>query len=311
MLHLLSGTTRDCEGISRRSFLQVGTLAGIGLSLPMVLAAKRQALAAGKSSSDVNCILVWAQGGTSHHDTFDPKPNAPVSVKGEFNVIDTAIPGVKFTEVCPTFAKEAKRFALLRGWNPQNGSHGTADQYVMSGRKFNQAIHYPTYGSVISYHHGFKSAMPPFIQLGTSVDHRFGGGMAGVLGLANNPFEITSDPNADKFTVRDITPPSGITAERIDRRKRMLEDARGPPAGRRAVGRGAGARRRSGDRRATTGRGAARRRADLRIAAHRSAGGPRLRADAERNDPVGRRDHDPDRRRDDPKRNEWDGRKAR
>jgi hypothetical protein len=222
MLNLLTGTTRDCERVSRRSFLQVGTLAGIGLSLPLALAAKRQALATGKSSSDVNCILIWAQGGTSHHDTFDPKPTAPVSVKGEFNVIDTAIPGVKFTEVCPTFAKEAKRFAVLRGWNPQNGSHGTADQYVMSGRKFNQAIHYPTFGSVVSYHHGFKSAMPPFVQLGTSVDHRFGGGMAGVLGLAQNPFEITSDPNAAKFTVRDITPPSGITAERIDRRKRML-----------------------------------------------------------------------------------------
>jgi hypothetical protein len=64
--------------------------------------------------------------------------------------------------------------------------------------------------------------MPPFVQLGTSVDRRFGGGSAGVLGLAHNPFEITSDPNAAKFTVRDITPPSGITAERIDRRKRML-----------------------------------------------------------------------------------------
>lgn len=222
MLNLLTGTTRDCEGISRRSFLQVGTLAGIGLSLPTVLAAQKAALAAGKSGSSFNCILIWAQGGTSHHDTFDPKPNAPVSVKGEFNVLDTAVPGVKFSEVCPTFAKEARRFALLRGWNPKNGSHGTADQYVMSGRNFNQAIHYPCYGSVVSYHHGFKTAMPPFVQLGTSVDHRFGGGMAGVLGLAHNPFEITSDPNADKFTVRDITPPSGITAERIDRRKRML-----------------------------------------------------------------------------------------
>ena len=222
MLSLLAGTSRDCQRVSRRSFLEVGTLAGLGLSLPLALAARRQAAAAGKSTSDVNCILIWAQGGTSHHDTFDPKPDAPVSVKGEFNVIDTAIPGVKFTEVCPTFAKEAKRFAVLRGWNPQNGSHGTADQFVMSGRNFNQAIHYPCYGSVVSYHHGFKSAMPPFIQLGTSLDRRFGGGSAGVLGLAHNPFEITSDPNANKFTVRDITPPSGITAERIDRRKRML-----------------------------------------------------------------------------------------
>src|SRR5688500_8231637 len=87
MPNLLSSTTRDCQRTSRRSFLEIGTLAGIGLSLPMALAARRQALAAGKGASDINCIMVWAQGGTSHHDTFDPKPNAPVSVKGEFNVI--------------------------------------------------------------------------------------------------------------------------------------------------------------------------------------------------------------------------------
>ncbi|MBP88062.1 MAG: hypothetical protein CMJ64_15280 [Planctomycetaceae bacterium] len=210
------------EGLSRRSFLQVGALAGLGVSLPHALAQKRALAAAGRSTSDVNCILIWTRGGTSHHDTFDPKPDAPVSVKGEFGVIDTAIPGVKFTEVCPNMAKEANRFGLLRGWNPRNGSHGSADQWVMSGRRFNPAVAYPTYGSVVSYHHGFKSAMPPFIQLGDNVDHRFGGGLAGVLGHANNAFKILADPNQDKFTVRDITPPSGITMERVERRRKML-----------------------------------------------------------------------------------------
>ena len=220
MLEFLTGFSRDCEGVSRRSFLSVGALAGFGVSLPMLLAQK-QAQAA-KRGADVNCILIWSQGGVSHHDTLDPKPNAPVSVRGEFGFIDTAIPGVKFTDVCPTLAKEAKRFGLLRGWNPKNGSHGTADQWVMSGRQFNAAITYPTYGAVVSYYKGFQSAMPPFIQLGTSVDRRFGGGTAGVLGLEHNPFEIVADPNAEKFTVRDITPPQGITSDRVDRRRRML-----------------------------------------------------------------------------------------
>jgi len=140
------------------------------------------------SSSGANCILIWTRGGTSHHDTFDPKPDAPVSVKGEFGFIDTAIPGVKFTDIVPTFAKEAKRFGLLRGWNPKNGSHGTADQYVMSGRPMSQAVRYPTYGSVVRHHLGFKSALPPFIQLGTEVDRRFGGGSPGILGLEHGPF---------------------------------------------------------------------------------------------------------------------------
>src|SRR5690606_19040154 len=106
----------------------------------------------------------------------------------------------------PTMAKELKRFALLRGWNPKNGSHGAADQYVMSGRRFNSAVRYPTYGAVVSKYHGFKSVLPPFVQLGTSIDSRFGGGQPGILGLEHGAFNLTSDPNSKNFTVRDITP---------------------------------------------------------------------------------------------------------
>ena len=183
---------------------------------------RRTAQAAPAPSTVTNCILIWTRGGTSHHDTFDPKPEAPASVKGEFGVIDTAIPGVKFTDIVPNMARELGRFALLRGWNPKNGSHGSADQWVMSGRRFNPAVAYPTYGSVVSYYHGFKSAMPPFVQLGDNVDNRFGGGTAGVLGLEHNPFAMLADPNAKNFSVRDITPPKGISMDRVDRRRKML-----------------------------------------------------------------------------------------
>src|SRR5688500_9672013 len=134
MFTLNTGKSRDCDGVSRRSVLQVGALAGLGLSLPMFLAAKARGAGAGNGA---NCILIWTRGGTSHHDTFDPKPEAPASVKGEFGVIDTALPGVKFTDIVPNMARELNRFALLRSWNPQNGSHGSADQWVMSGRRFN------------------------------------------------------------------------------------------------------------------------------------------------------------------------------
>lgn len=220
MLRFTLGTARDCDRTSRRSFLQVGALAGLGISLPMALAA-RQARGSQRREG-ANCILLWTQGGTSHHDTFDPKPEAPVSIRGEFQPIATAIPGVQFTEVASRMAQEAKRFGLLRGWNPKNGSHGVADQYVMSGRPFSSAVRYPTYGSVVSYHLGFKSVLPPFVQLGTSIDRRFGGGSPGILGLAHGPFEIAADPSADNFTVRDITPPGGITSERIEFRRKVL-----------------------------------------------------------------------------------------
>lgn len=222
MLSLMNRTLHDCERVSRRGLLQLGALSGLGLSLPGFLAARSARAAAGHEVKDRNCILIWTRGGTSHHDTFDPKPQAPVSVKGEFGVIDTAVPGVQFTEIVPNMARELNRFAVLRSWNPQNASHGVADQYVMSGRKFNAAVPYPTFGSVVSWHKGFRSALPPFVQLGTQVDQRFGGGSAGILGLEHNPFTITADPNSKNFTVRDISFPSGVDRSRIDRRKRML-----------------------------------------------------------------------------------------
>lgn len=213
---------QNCSGLSRRGFLEIGTLAGLGVSLPSALAMRNAAANDQALGAPRNCILIWTHGGTSHHDTFDPKPQASASVRGEFGAISTAVPGVQFTDICPNMARELGRYGLIRSWNPANGSHGHADQMVMSGRKFNQTLHYPTFGSVVGWHQGFKSALPPFVQMGTSIDSRFGGGMPGILGLQNGPFLMNADPNQKQFSVRDITPPGGVTMERIDRRKKML-----------------------------------------------------------------------------------------
>jgi uncharacterized protein (DUF1501 family) len=96
MSNLITGTSRRSCGLSRRSFLEVGTLGGIGLGLPSLLAAQERKAA---TSRDVSCILIWTLGGTSHHDTFDPKPDAPQAVRGEFNTIPTTVPGVNFSEL--------------------------------------------------------------------------------------------------------------------------------------------------------------------------------------------------------------------
>src|SRR5262245_36150302 len=221
MIPLISGLVRNCERTDRRSLLKIGSLGGLGITLPLLL--RHKALAKeGKSAKAVNCIFIWTLGGTSHHDTFDPKPEAAANVKGPFGVIDTAVPGVKFTEVCPRLAQEANRFSLLRSWNPKNASHGFADQYCMSGRFPNQALTYPCLGSVVSHQMGFRSALPPFVQLGNYVDRTFNGGTAGVLGLEHSPFEIHAEANVDKFNVRDITPPLNMELSRVDRRKQML-----------------------------------------------------------------------------------------
>jgi len=221
MLQLFPNQAADCEKYSRRQFLlQVGAVAPLGLSLPTLLAA--QARAEGSSPAERNCILIWTRGGTSHHDTLDPKPNAAADVRGEFDVIDTAIPGIQFTDQVPNFARELNRYAVLRGLNPRNGSHGTADAIMMSGHRFNPAITYPCFGSVVAKEKGYRNNLPPFVQVGTNIDRRFGGGIAGYLGIAYNPFELPGDPNSDKFTVRDVTPPGGMNMDRLSRRQQAL-----------------------------------------------------------------------------------------
>jgi uncharacterized protein (DUF1501 family) len=217
------GRSGDCQSPDRRDVLKVGALGGmlggLGLSLPTLLRAQA---AAPDGSRDVNCILLWMQGGPSHHETFDPKPDAPAEIRGEFGTVATSVPGVHFSEHLPRTARVADRFALLRSFNPQNGSHGTADAQMMTGQKFNPSLTFPCYGSVVARQKGYNRGLPPFVQVGNSIDRRFGGGVAGFLGNALNPFEIPGDPSAKGFSVRDVTPPGGVSYGRLERRLGML-----------------------------------------------------------------------------------------
>lgn len=208
--------------VGRRDWLKSAASAAVGLTIPSFLPATRLHANGGLARSDIRCIFIWTLGGTSHHDTFDPKPLASDGVRGPLSVIETAIPGVHFTELCPRMAKEVKRFSLLRSWNPQNAGHGVADHWCMSGRNFNPSLVYPCVGSVVSHQMGFKSALPPFIQLGAHVDRSFQGGLPGILGLEHAAFEIHAEANVDRFSVRDITPPLNMELTRIDRRRELL-----------------------------------------------------------------------------------------
>lgn len=220
MPHSISSPSGS-SNMHRRQFLGAAS-ATAGLGVAGFLNPTRLLANSGHANSGVNCIFIWTLGGTSHHDTFDPKPLASDGVRGPLSVIETAVPGVHFTEICPRMAKELNRFSLLRSWNPKNAGHGVADHWCMSGRNINPSLVYPCVGSVIAQQQGFKSALPPFVQLGNYVDRSFHGGLPGVLGLENAAFEIHAEANVDKFTVRDITPPLNMELTRIDRRREIL-----------------------------------------------------------------------------------------
>jgi hypothetical protein len=225
MLNLFTGTSVDCTGIPRRQFLSIGGLSVLGLTLPGFLRLQHLAAARGATEKKrVNCILLWMQGGPSHVDTFDPKPEAPVEIRGEFGTVPTTLPGVRLVEHLPLLAKQTDKLSLIRGHNPQNGSHGMADHLMMSGHKFNPSLPFPCYGSVVAKERGYWNGMFPFVQLGRYIDRRFNGGIGGFLGDQYNPFEVLDDPSARGFKVRDLSLASEAEHARLERRYTMLTE---------------------------------------------------------------------------------------
>lgn len=224
MLHIASDQqSRDCTGLSRRSFLRVGGLSALGLTLDgyFRLQANASEAVPARPRTQMNCILLWMQGGPSHIDTLDPKPDAPAEIRGEFGTIPTRIPGVRICEHMPLLAQQFDKLSLIRGHDPQNGSHGVADHLMMSGHRFNPSMAFPCFGSVVAKERGYRDGMFPFVQLGRSIDRRFNGGVAGFLGDQYNPFEVHEDPSAPVFRVRDLSVSEADRA-RLDRRIAML-----------------------------------------------------------------------------------------
>jgi len=224
MLNLPTGKSTDCTGTSRREFIAIGGLSVLGLTLPGFLRLRHALAAQSSAKKTVNCILLWMQGGPSHVDTFDPKPDAPAEIRGDFGTIPTTLPGVRLVEHLPLLARQTDKFSIIRGHNPENGSHGVADHLMMTGHKFNPALPFPCYGSVVARERGYKNGMFPFVQLGHYIDRRFNGGIGGFLGDEFNPFEVGNDPNAPNFTVRDLSLASDAERQRMERRYAMLTE---------------------------------------------------------------------------------------
>jgi Protein of unknown function (DUF1501) len=220
MFQFTQGSTRDCDGVSRRDFFRVGGLGLAGLTLADLL---RQESQAASSSPARSVILLWMQGGPSHIDTLDPKPEAPAEIRGEFGVISTVLPGVQICEHLPGLARNLDKLTIVRSGYSYNAGHGIADAYMLSGWRFSPTTVYPSMGSVVARELTSNPGMPPYMQLGGHVDQKSGGGLAGYLGNEHNPFVMTSDPNSERFSVDGITLPGGLTAARFARRRQMLD----------------------------------------------------------------------------------------
>src|SRR5262245_42172973 len=130
MLDIFLGRAdRRCDGLSRRDFLRVGAIGGLSLA---GLAGASEAPKKHKDRAR-SVILVYLGGGLSHHDSFDPKPDAPAEIRGNYKPIATSVTGLHITEMLPKMAKVMNRLALVRSGAHNNDHHETATNWVMSG----------------------------------------------------------------------------------------------------------------------------------------------------------------------------------
>ena len=161
MLDIVLGrTSRNCDGASRRDFLRVGAVGALGLSLPALLQSEARAARLGpakkaRGARARSVILVFLGGGLSHHDSFDPKPDAPSEIRGQYKTIPSAVPGLHVGEKLPLLAKVMGRLTLVRSGAHTNDHHETATNWVLSGRFGSAFGDYPAMGAVVAHETGF------------------------------------------------------------------------------------------------------------------------------------------------------------
>ena len=211
----------NCEGVTRRDFLAVGTLGLFGLSLSDLVA---RPAAAGPSPlgsrarEPKSLIFIWLQGGPSHLETWDLKPDAPSETRGTFNPIQSNVPGIQVAEHLPRCAQAMHRMCVLRTVYGPEGSHERASRHLQTGWRPIPNIDYPSLPANYIKWKPFDGDVPPFVGLLNPIEQGFGGGF---LGPRCSPF-LAGDPSVKDFSVKDLAPPAGVPLDRIGRRREIL-----------------------------------------------------------------------------------------
>ena len=204
-----------CDGIQRRDFLKIGALSGVGLGLADYLGLANAAT----NTKAKSAIYVRLAGGPSHMDTFDMKPDAPDTHRGEFSEIATNVPGVRISEHLPKLAKCADKYAILRGVSHTLAAHRLGAEYLMTGNRPLPALKYPTYGAVVS-----KELSAPRDIPGSVAIPKGPIGPTGFLGLEYGPFETGASPKAGQpMNIRGLSLSNGLTLADIDRRNNLVK----------------------------------------------------------------------------------------
>jgi hypothetical protein len=244
MLRVLGRQTVACDGVTRREAMRVGGLSLFGgVTLPTFLQAAESQTPRGPAKS---VILLNLFGGPPHMDMFDPKPEAPANIRGEFQSIATALPGLRICELLPETAQLMDRASLIRTYSHKYNSHNPYN--VLTGfdggsdreNYFAKRTDHPSIGSICQYLDIGPTDVPRYVTMpafpGYSQALRRAGPYGGYLGSRYDPLFTVCDPKFDRKAKGDYDPviaggapvlPSldalpDVTARRLDRRRSLL-----------------------------------------------------------------------------------------
>lgn len=210
-----------CRGPSRRDFLKVGFLGGLGLTLgdyfQLQEAQAEEALS--RDPKAKSAIFIFLHGGLSHLDSFDPKPYAPIEYRGELGVAETNT-GEVFSGTLGRLSKMADKFSVIRSMTHGEAAHERGTHNMLTGFRPSPAIVYPSFGSVVAHEYGPRNDLPAYIAVPAANDPYLG---TGYLSSAYGAFSVGGEPANKNFQVRDLNLPDGVTAERMDARRSLLQ----------------------------------------------------------------------------------------
>ena len=205
--------------VNRREFIYAGLVGGLGLTMGdyFKLRAKEGDVYPATAES---LIHIYLPGGCAHQETWDPKHLSPIEYRGPLGTVDTVIPGVKFSQYMQETAKIADKITVVRSMTHGEAAHERGTHNMFTGYRPSPAIQYPSMGAVVSHELGSRNSLPPYVCVPSQPNESAG---TGYLSSAYGPFSLGSDPASSGFTVRDLNLRNGITPQRFDRRRSILE----------------------------------------------------------------------------------------
>lgn len=226
MLDVQAGKNRIlCDGMSRREVIRLGALSVLGLTLPDMLRLEAAQAASGlaKRAKAKSILLIYLGGGLTHHDTFDPKPDAPQEIRGKYGVIPTGISGVRFSSLMKETAKVTDIFALCRGQVVGSDHHETAAQWMLTGNYgVMQGGDYPSIGSIVTHETQPMNTLPPYVAVPRNHSFTWELGKSAFLGERYESFK-SGDPSQGNWKVPNLSLMADVPEDRLIRRESMLK----------------------------------------------------------------------------------------